>query len=105
MEKFELYLENENGQIEINWDSLALVTSVEYVEKVKEIMSIYGKTIIDFDVYKSEFAEIILTDETNRLFYTVKYTNFNYCSKPQIRFDIINKSSIDRIIDFLEGEK
>ena len=104
MEKFELYLENENGQLEINWDSLAIVTSVEYVEKVQETIEYYGSNIISFHVDNFNYAEIVLTDNTNRLFYAVKYTNFKG-SKEVVKVDFVTKTTIETIIDYLEGEK
>jgi hypothetical protein len=35
MEIQELYFTNENGQVEINWESLELLTSAEFVENIK----------------------------------------------------------------------
>ena len=58
MEKLELLVEGANGQMEINFESLELLTSAEFVSRIKSQLDM-GAELFSIDNYKS-FVDVKL---------------------------------------------
>lgn len=77
----ELFVVNAAGQLEVNWDSLALVTSVEFVSFIKRsIDSSNGRELV-VEIRENEFAFVVLTmygSTTLTEFYFSKSSGFDF---------------------------
>lgn len=56
----ELYSVNNNGQLEINFDSLELITNVEFVKQVKNSIK-YGEELLSVEV-QSQHVTVVTGD-------------------------------------------
>lgn len=83
-------------------EALESVTSKQYIETLNETMKFFGNRIVKFFTHK-ECTEIILTDNTDRLFYIVKFSNFKN-DKPRITVNRINLSSVLDIVDYVGSD-
>lgn len=76
MENLEMLVVNENGQMEINFEALEMVTSSEFVLTVKKVIFDMGSSLKNIDITNdSSFCFVHL--HTSDLLITISYTQRN----------------------------
>lgn len=84
---------NESGQVEINWESLELITSEEFIKKVRS----YSLTGEIFEVNQSEFYVNVYIMDAN-YFINVHYSK----STGYVSSDMVNIGQVRSFVSHLE---
>lgn len=98
MEKFELYLENENGQMVFNWEALELITDENFVNEIRKELFVCKGQVFNVNVSDLHVLVFIKTEYS--------YQIFRYNRKLKESFsDYVTKSEMDIINSHRKGLK